>query len=80
MKRSSVDRLEFLKESHRYLDQTIANAHFNRLPDYTVADLKKKKLALKDQIAAMENDLGIREMTTEERQRAKEKAQANKSP
>jgi hypothetical protein len=67
MKRSSVDRLEFLKES-------------NRLPDYTVADLKKKKLALKDQIAAMENDLGIREMTTEERQRAKEKAQANKSP
>jgi uncharacterized protein YdcH (DUF465 family) len=80
MKRSSVDRLEFLKESHRYLDHTIANAHFNRLPDYTIADLKKKKLSLKDQIAAMENDLGIREMTTEERQRAKEKAQANKSP
>jgi hypothetical protein len=59
MKRSSIDRLEFLRESHRYLDQTIANAHFNRLPDYTVADLKKKKLALKDQITAMETDLGI---------------------
>lgn len=51
-------RLEYLRTEHRDLDDVIArlseDATFNQLQ---ISRLKKRKLALKDQIAQLENAL-----------------------
>ena len=57
MKRKSVDRLQFLKETHRVLDQEIENAQKHNYRDWMIKDMKKRKLDLKDQIENMEKEL-----------------------
>ena len=46
---NNTDRIKFLEETHRVLDQRIAN-EFKNLSDTELVDLKKKKLQLKEQI------------------------------
>jgi hypothetical protein len=43
------DRIGFLEETHRVLDQQITD-NFSKLTDQELTDLKKKKLMLKEQI------------------------------
>lgn len=43
------DRIRFLEETHRVLDQQIKD-NFSRLGDQELTELKKKKLMLKEQI------------------------------
>ncbi len=51
-------RLEVLKSEHRDLDEAIAALESTGRSDpLTVRRLKKKKLSLKDQIAAIEDEL-----------------------
>lgn len=51
-------RLEVLKSEHRDLDQAIsALEQTGRSDALTLRRLKKKKLSLKDQIAAIEDEL-----------------------
>ena len=51
-------RLEVLKSEHRDLDQAIAALEATGRSDaLTLRRLKKKKLSLKDQIAAIEDEL-----------------------
>ena len=58
MKRTKIlDRLEFLKETHRFIDIQIQDAIKHNVPDFVVTDMKKKKLDLKDQIERMERDI-----------------------
>lgn len=57
MKRDSVDRLQFLKETHRVLDNEIKNAQKHNYRDWMIKDMKKRKLELKDQIETMEKEL-----------------------
>ena len=57
MKRDSVDRLQFLKETHRVLDTEIQNAQRLAVSDWMIKDMKKRKLELKDQIENMEKEL-----------------------
>ena len=57
MKRDSVDRLQFLKETHRVLDHEIENAEKHNYRDWMVKDMKKRKLDLKDQIEQLEKEL-----------------------
>jgi len=52
-----MDRLEFLKETHRMLDREISKAYNTHVPDHTMKDLKKKKLELKDQIEKLERGI-----------------------
>ena len=57
MKRDSVDRLQFLKETHRVLDTEIQNAQRLAVSEWMIKDMKKRKLELKDQIENMEKEL-----------------------
>ena len=58
MKREKqLDRLDFLKETHRFLDKQIQDAMIYNAPEFAVKDMKKKKLDLKDQIERMERDI-----------------------
>lgn len=57
MKRDSVDRLHFLKETHSVLDDEIQNAQKHNYRDWMIKDMKKRKLELKDQIETMEKEL-----------------------
>ena len=58
MKRQKqIDRLDFLKETHRVLDQEIENAEKHNYRDWMIKDMKKRKLELKDQIEQMQKDL-----------------------
>jgi hypothetical protein len=51
-------RLEVLKHEHRDLDEAIGDMEaVGRSDQLTLRRLKKKKLALKDQIAAIEDEL-----------------------
>lgn len=51
-------RLEVLRREHRDLDEAIDALQHAPAPDaLTLKRLKKKKLALKDQIAAIEDEL-----------------------
>ncbi|MEQ8368244.1 MAG: DUF465 domain-containing protein [Roseicyclus sp.] len=51
-------RLAVFKEEHRDLDEAIEALHFAINPDQiTLRRLKKRKLALKDQIARIEDEL-----------------------
>lgn len=59
MKRNSVDRLEFLKETHRVLDAEIDNAIKHNYQDWMIKDMKKRKLELKDQIERLEKDKDV---------------------
>ena len=55
MKRQKkLDRLQFLKETHRLLDNEIENAMKYNYRDWMIKDMKKRKLELKDQIEKME--------------------------
>ena len=55
MKRQKkLDRLQFLKETHRLLDNEIENAEKHNYRDWMIKDMKKRKLELKDQIEKME--------------------------
>ena len=55
--KKNVDRLAFLKETHRMLDKEIDKAYNNGTSDWIIGDMKKKKLDLKDQIDRMEKDI-----------------------
>ena len=55
--RKQVDRLSFLKETHRVLDTEIQNAQKHNYRDWMIKDMKKRKLELKDQIEKMEKEL-----------------------
>ena len=57
MKRKSVDRLDFLRETHRVLDHEIENAEKHNYRDWMIKDMKKRKLDLKDQIEQLEKEL-----------------------
>ena len=57
MKRKSVDRIDFLRETHRVLDHEIENAEKHNYRDWMIKDMKKRKHELKDQIEQMEKDL-----------------------
>ena len=58
MKRQKqLDRIDFLKETHRVLDAEIENAIKHNYQDWMVKDMKKRKLELKDQIEQMEKDV-----------------------
>ncbi len=51
-------KLKVLREEHRDLDEAIAALSERAAPDMiTMSRLKKRKLALKDQIARIEDDL-----------------------
>ena len=51
-------KLEVLRREHRDLDEAISALAESRLPDQlTLKRLKKQKLALKDKIAAIEDEL-----------------------
>jgi len=52
-------RLESLKDEHRALDVAVDALRTNGVVDQLkVARLKKRKLSLKDQIAALEDQIG----------------------
>ena len=58
MKRQKkIDRLDFLKETHRVLDYEIKNAEKHNYRDWMIKDMKKRKLDLKEQIDKMEKDI-----------------------
>lgn len=58
MKRQKqIDRLSFLKETHRVLGLEIENAEKHNYRDWMIKDMKKRKLELKDQIVQMEKDI-----------------------
>lgn len=60
MKRQKkLDRLQFLKETHRLLDNEIENAIKHNYQDWMIKDMKKRKLELKDQIEKMEKDKDV---------------------
>ena len=46
---TNTDRIKFLEETHRVLDQRISDEYKN-LTDHELSNLKKKKLQLKEQI------------------------------
>lgn len=51
-------RLEVIRREHRDLDEAIRALELNGLPDQlTLRRLKKQKLALKDQIVKIEDNL-----------------------
>ncbi|RJT21114.1 DUF465 domain-containing protein [Chakrabartia godavariana] len=51
-------RLESLREEHRDLDAAIDALRYTPLPDQIrLARMKKRKLALRDEIAALESEL-----------------------
>lgn len=51
-------RLEYLREEHRALDAAVDALRQNSVVDQLkIARLKKRKLSLKDQIAALEDQL-----------------------
>ena len=52
-----MDRLDFLKETHRVLDHEIENAEKHNYRDWMIKDMKKRKLDLKDQIEQLEKEL-----------------------
>ena len=59
MKRETkIDRIEFLKITHRLLDEEISNAQKHNYREWMIKDMKKRKLELKDQIEKMEKELG----------------------
>lgn len=49
-----IDRLTYLKEMHRMLDKNILEHHANSANQQTITNLKKQKLAIKDEIARLE--------------------------
>lgn len=54
------DRLEALRNEHHNLDKTIPSLFDSPTSDeMTIRDLKKRKLFLKDQIVALEQQLGL---------------------
>jgi hypothetical protein len=50
-------RLADMREEHRALDETIATLHAGAADHLQLARLKKRKLALKDEILWIENQL-----------------------
>jgi hypothetical protein len=50
-------RLAEMREEHRALDETIAGMHGGNADHLQLARLKKRKLALKDEILWIENQL-----------------------
>ncbi len=53
-------RLEALRSEHHNLDRTIPSLFNSPTSDeMTIRDLKKRKLFLKDQIVALEQQLGL---------------------
>jgi hypothetical protein len=53
---SSQDRIEELRSQHRSLEQALGAEIARPLPDTdTVADLKRQKLRIKDEIAQLEH-------------------------
>ncbi len=50
-------RLELLKQEHRDLDEAIRALQEQRGDPFTIKRMKRQKLALKDRIALMENQL-----------------------
>ena len=53
---SSQDRIEELRAQHRSLEQALGAEISRPLPDTdTVADLKRQKLRIKDEIAQLEH-------------------------
>lgn len=50
-------RLAEMREEHRALDETIATLHADAADHLQLARLKKRKLALKDEILWIENQL-----------------------
>lgn len=52
------DKLQHLRSEHRDLDDVIARlSHVSVVDQLQIQRLKKRKLALKDQITALENQL-----------------------
>lgn len=54
---SVEDRLVALLERHRELDEDIRVAYENFTDDWTVNNLKKQKLRIRDKIEELENEL-----------------------
>jgi len=55
---SSEDQIENLRRKHAELEATIEQEEHRPLPDTSVIHaLKKQKLAIKDQIAALEHEI-----------------------
>jgi hypothetical protein len=52
-------RLEFLMNRHNELDQLIQDEYARYQDDRQVANLKKEKLELKDEIEQLKSELGI---------------------
>lgn len=55
------DRLAVLEEQHLHQHKLVEAAEAEKCPEKYVQDLKKKKLALKDEIAKIKSELGIQD-------------------
>ena len=55
--RDAVDRIAFLQESHRQLDEQVKEAYNTYMPDEKVAELKMRKLVIKNQIEELKKQV-----------------------
>ena len=55
------DRLAILEEQHQYQHKLVEAAEAENAPEQYVHEMKKKKLALKDEISILKKQLEIKE-------------------